>query len=249
MEMREHWDIDAGIKERYINACKRLIDDEAFKNFRQDEEYGMILEGRSDEIANIAIEYLRQYGGEAWAIENIDKFRDNDRVGSPRIMGNSLSPATWRYVNAVWQVKMLLGDFKPRRIIEIGGGYGGMCRALSVVYDFEEYTNIDLPEAQAIFNKYISHYPVKTNNVISGNYDLFIADSSLSECDKETQLKYIQIAKQCPYIYLVYNTIHKGREAYDAIMEELKDYNQRAIEWIWVDGKQQRYTFTLLLNK
>ena len=39
------------------------------------------------------------------------------------------------------------------KIVEVGGGYGGLCRVLSKVCEFDEYILIDLPEVSAFTEK------------------------------------------------------------------------------------------------
>ena len=45
------------------------------------------------------------------------------------------------------------------RIVEVGGGYGGLCKVLSTVCEFDEYILIDLPEVSALQRKYIDQFP------------------------------------------------------------------------------------------
>jgi len=233
--MKDNWDIDENIKDKYIKKCKLFVEkDEAFINFRQDYDYGKILEGNDRDIGAIALNEMTQHNGLNFIIENTPEFIKNDKIGNPQtyyleIIDQAIAAATLRYINTAWEIMHLLGEFKPKRILEIGGGYGGLCRILSVLYDFKEYTNKDLPEAEALFNKYISYFPEldgRINNKIKGKYDLFIADSSLSECDKPTQLSYIEMAKSCEYIYLTYNTTHKPKYLVlkDKILKELDSY-------------------------
>ena len=39
----------------------------------------------------------------------------------------------------------LLGEAPISRVVEVGDGYGGLCKTLSVVCDFDEYILVDLP--------------------------------------------------------------------------------------------------------
>jgi putative sugar O-methyltransferase len=53
----------------------------------------------------------------------------------------------------------LIGDAPISRVVEVGGGYGGLCKTLSVVCDFDEYILVDLPEAVAVQEKYLKNFP------------------------------------------------------------------------------------------
>lgn len=203
------------VQDSYRAKCKLFVeDDEAFKNFKRDPDYGKILEGNEQIVFDIAYRSLREHGGVDFLHEHYERFKENDSIGNPRLSADGLmSPSTMRYVNAAWEIKQLLGDFKPKTIFEIGGGYGGMCKTLSVVYDFDMYMNIDLPEAEYLWVKYLRNFKELMGRIfITYNkgieYDLFIADSSLAECDPETQLEYAAIAQDCKYVYIVYNTLH-----------------------------------------
>lgn len=212
MALKEDWNIDKNIKNNYIEKCKLFVsDEEAFKNFKRDKDYGKILEGNEEDVADIAYSYLIQHGGQNFILNKLKDFLKNDSIGNPQLWRNHISPATLRYVVSAYQISKLLGDFKPERILEIGGGYGGLCYILSVIYNFKEYTDKDLPEAEVLFNKYISNFGLldKVNNNIAGEYDLFIADSSLSECNHKAQIEYFEQALKAKHIFLVYNTFHK----------------------------------------
>ncbi len=217
------------VMEKYVEKCKLFVEnDEAFKEFKRDSDYGKILSADEPIVAKIAWDSLMFRQAEDFLNQNWQKFKENDLIGSPKfIKGLELSPSTLRYVNTVWEIKELLGDYQPQRILEIGGGYGGLCKSLSVIYNFEEYTNKDLPEAEKLFLKYLSNFPLKVNCEISGEYDLFIADSSLAECDEQTQLEYGQLAAQCKYIYIVYNTTHIAsmEEVFKKLMALFKDFD------------------------
>jgi len=214
------------VREEYIKAVQSFLnDDEKFKTFRAEPKFQTILEGNEDIVERIAFITLKKHGGMDFLIENIAKFKENDSIGSPRITESfGLSPATIRYVNSLWEIKLLLDGYEPKRILEIGGGYGGLCKIISTEYDFDKYTLIDLPDVEKLTDKYLSNFSEldgKIDHEVSGEYELFIADSSLAECDFETQLEYGRWASRCKYVYIVYNTFHI-KEFADRFNEFLK---------------------------
>lgn len=255
MALKDNWNIDEQIKNNYIEKCKLFVkDNKAFKNFKQDKDYGMILEGNQYEVGIIAEGYLTQRGGWNFLEKYLKQFKENDKIGNPRMDEWLVSPATLRYVNTVWEIRFLLGEHQPKRILEIGGGYGGLCKTLSVLYDFDEYTDKDLPEAEALFMKYTSKFKKlkgKTNTKITSKYDLFIADSSLSECDVATQLYYANLAKDCDYIFMTFNSFHlpSKKGAFDKIKEILKGFHTFKIPPIMTEKGLQDFSITFLARK
>lgn len=254
--MKNQWDVPNDKKDKYIKKCKLFVEsDDAFKDFRTDKDYGQILEGNEDVVAQVALAYIVQHGGSVFVDEHYDQFILNDSVGNPRVFDNGISPATLRYINSAYEITKLLGRNKPKRILEIGGGYGGLCRILSVVYNFEEYTNVDLPEAEALFNKYISYFPAlngKVNNIVRGKYDLFIADSSLSECSSAAQLKYFKMASKCDYVFIVYNTFHikdNERLLLKSFKEMFKNFTISKVPPITTQRGEESFANTYLLVK
>lgn len=216
------------VKDKYVSVCKEFMDDAKFKNFRRNPDYQIILEGNNLGMAVASMFSFEKTNGLEFLKENTKKFKRNDTVGNPKLIkGYKLSPSTLRYANVAWNIKNLLKDFKPKRIIEIGAGYGGLCRILSSLYDFDEYTIVDLPEAEKLTEKYLSYFPElkgKINFEVKGEYDLFIADASLAECNFQTQMDYANIANTCKFAYVLYNTLHI-REIYDNFNSFLNCFN------------------------
>lgn len=254
MALKEYWKIDEEIKDKYIQACLRFVqDEEAFRNFRRDPDYGKILEGNEKDVGDIALNYLTQLGGTQFLYTHLTEFLRNDTIGNPKLYDGPMSAATLRYIASAYQISRLLNGFKPKRILEIGGGYGGLCRILSVLYSFETYTDIDLPEAEALFDKYIGHFFRKgTNHTIEGKYDLFIADSSLSECNAEAQERYFYEASKCDYIFIVYNTFHKdgNHELFCRMRDSLlRNHKGDTVPGILTAAGMQSFTNTYLFKR
>ena len=249
------WLISQKNKDKFLKSCEFFVNnDEAFKNFRQGNNFGGVLEGNDENDWDVSGNYIVQHGGESFLNENLNKFLRNDSIGNPKTY-QGISIATMRYINSAYEISLLLKDYRPKRILEIGGGYGGLCRILSEIYNFEEYTDKDLPQVENLFKKYLSKFRElngRINTTISGTYDLFIADSSLSECDRKTQLFYGNLAIKCKYVYLVYNTVHiiGGRENFRDLFKLFKDYNIIRVPGIETsnDGIKS-FTNTFLMEK
>lgn len=211
---------------RYIEKCQLFAtNDSAFANFKRDKDYGKILEGGEEIVGNIALKSIKRLKGTDLLLKHLTAFKENDRYGNPVVHDypavGSIAPATLRYVNNLLEIKKLIGDFQPKKIVEVGGGYGGLAKTLDVLYDFDEYTLIDLPPVIELCKKYLNHFP-KLKNKMRYIYcddleaikkikdvDLFISDSAFAECDQATQTMYTDaVAKKAEFVYVTFNTLH-----------------------------------------
>jgi len=215
--------------DNYLAKCKLFVNHENyFKTFRQDSDYKKILEGGEYSAGMFHLNrILELYGldGLDFLIKNLEKFKENDIYGTPEIyeyniVGN-ICPCTLLYISHSFDIAYLLGYFQPKKIVEIGGGYGGLCKTLDVIYDFDEYILIDLPEAIELCKKYLNNFPelynktvfITTEEFYSNDKiydaDLFIAICSLAECGEDIQNMYVdRILMNSKFGFLMYNTLH-----------------------------------------
>lgn len=231
------------IMTRYISKCKLFSEnDDAFNSFRRDDDYKKILEGGEYIVGKFSLENIyNNYSEEIPLIKSkLEEFKENDIYGNPVILeydifGN-ICPCTIKYVHNALDIKSIVGNNSIKKVVEIGGGFGAMCKTLSVLYNFEEYIMIDLPDVISLAKKYLEHFPNISNKItyIScenfvnlpeiKDVDLFIADSSLAECDRETQGMYVdKILKNSKYGYIVYNTLHlqDSVTSYNIMLEKI----------------------------
>jgi putative sugar O-methyltransferase len=214
------------VMDKYITKCGDFVEnDELFANFKRDIDYTKILEGNEAQTAELALSSIKQKGGVQFALDNLERFRENEKIGNPVLLDvkgidKPIAPSTIRYINTTLDIMRMLNGKKIKKIVEVGGGYGGLCKTLSVALDFDEYIIIDVPNASRLAEKYLSHFPElkgrvrcvsceDMSSINNENIDLLIADSSIAECDLKTQLLYMEnFGKKTPFIYLVYNTLH-----------------------------------------
>ncbi|EFB41784.1 MULTISPECIES: putative sugar O-methyltransferase [Parachlamydia] len=175
-------------------------DDEVFQSFKREPVYRGVLEHVSYELG---IEYLKiiqeRYPD---LLLNWDKFSTNDLIGSPIVcyypeLGN-VSPSTLRYVKILGEIRSLFGDLSNKKIIEIGGGYGGQCKIISDQFAFNEYVIVDLPEPLQLTKKYLSNLGVNHVRLVppteiqEEECDLFISNYAFSECQRSMQAEYLE---------------------------------------------------------
>ena len=231
-------------KYNYILKCKLFAeDDKAFFNFRQDEDYKKILEGGERIVGRIHLDRIKKLYGLDILLENIDLFRENDIYGNPTILDyeevKKINPCTILYVSQALDIKKLLGDIVPKKIVEIGRGFGALCKTISVLYDFDEYILFDLPEVISLCKKYIKNFPElyeKVTFITSEEFedindikdvDVFIAAASLAECNKKTQDNYInKVLLNSKVGYIIYNTLHISEAVtnYESLIKKTKKY-------------------------
>lgn len=179
--------------EMALNAVK---DDAQFVSFKRNPFFNLLWENLSKEEGEMWLHLINeQY---PFLVDKLDRFAESDRIGSPRIYpfgeAGEFSPSTLRFVAIAGQLQSRIGDWSEKHIIQIGAGYGGLCKILHVISGCASYTIIDLPEQLALARKYLesfglNHVIYSTPDQISygKTYDLAISDMSFSEFNRAHQ--------------------------------------------------------------
>lgn len=230
------WNISVDESDNYINTCSKILEnDKIFANFKSSEEYNVILEHVDQNLGQQYYDHIQKFGGNIFE-QLFDNFIENDLVGNPKQFSYGdkiISPTTLRYIKNGLDLSSLCAGYVINKIVEVGGGYGGLCKTLSVLCDFDEYINIDLPEVVKLQEKYLNSFSNLKNKLkfipcnelreIS-NVDLFISNYSLSELTIDTQLNYYdKIIKNSKIIYITYNSITEERDNYNIFVSKLKN--------------------------
>jgi hypothetical protein len=218
----------------YLETCKNAAINEAvFQNFRSIEAYFNAVEcGQTGEFA----QYIRNHATQK-TLSLIPQFNFLDHFGNPTrnmIDGFGLfSGTTLRYVLFADHISRIF-DLPPNcKIAEIGAGFGGQAYVLSKLVSFSDYYIYDLPEVEELIKKMTSTLAVANISCLHvhaklpvDQVDLFISNYALSECDKATQIDYIQrVASKAKRGYMLYNdtNIHDHLKVGDFI-EQFKLY-------------------------
>lgn len=200
----------------YLDICiKAATMPYYFQNFRSLPEYTHVVE-----ITNgkpFADYLLDEISDEMW--KKINLFKKLESFGNPRtsyypFLGN-FSATTLRYIVIADEIKKLFTLPEQAKIVEIGAGFGGQCYILSQVQSCSKYYIYDLPEPSVLIEKMMGVLDVKNVVCLSPDaslpeekVDLFISNYSFSECDRETQIDYIEsVLKKADRGYLIYNQI------------------------------------------
>lgn len=215
------WLAPQDASEIYLEWCNKYIkDDEAFKNFKANQDYFRTFDVDPDHgsIYKQMVEEQFEFDREEYA-NLLELFKENDSFGNPKTYdydGHQFSPPTLRYIKDSFFIKSNIGNDPINRILEVGAGYGGLCKTLDVILDFNEYYFVDLEPAVKVQQKYLSQFkclsdkklvfiPTTVEDKVE-NIDLFISNYSLSECNFDIQMKYYdQYIAQSKYVHIIYN--------------------------------------------
>lgn len=194
---------------KYAEYASTVVDTSEFLYFKSDERYTYMLE-------HVNLLQGKQYLG---LIQRETKISDddirefaalNDSVGTPRrelFTVGVLSPSNLRYLfhaHLILTHMQGLGQLTPR-IVEVGGGYGGLCLAINFLCDRygvkpQSYTIVDLEAASKLQARYMREfslsYPIEFVTSDTYGKDIpytemyLISNYCFSEISKEHQKGY-----------------------------------------------------------
>ena len=184
----------------YPQFCRKAACHEnVFINFKQHPIYTNILEHLKYDQGKLYLKKILQQTPDF--VDYFEIFRENDRYGNPITYYYDdygvFSPTTLRYIKVASDLHLLFNDLSNMDIIEIGGGYGGLCKIIGDLSKYKSYTIVDLPEVLALVKKYLSRLGIKNVTLITlneipdeKNYDLVISNYAFTECVKSIQEVY-----------------------------------------------------------
>jgi hypothetical protein len=204
--------------ESYKKICKEASENEThFNNFKRNPEYNGILEHVSEFYGFLYLEEIEKKFPNY--LEYIEEFKKNDVFGNPIKYQypsvGEISPSTLRYIKVLSDLFTLFGSLDNKKIIEIGGGYGGQALVINKMFKVSEYTLIDLDEALDLSSKYlrannIDHNLLRIEDLEKSEYDfdLVISNYAYSEVNRTMQDTYYEkIIRRSKNGYFTYNFI------------------------------------------
>ena len=230
--MSDTWTLQDEAVDPYLQVCRLAAQSsEYFNTFKSHPAYRHVLEHVSEDegqkyLDEIEIDYM----------DKLDEVKQNDSLGGPVTydydkVGN-ISATTLRYIKNTSDIITKFGNSFDS-IVEIGGGYGGLCKVLSSFIKFEQYLLLDLEECNLLSRKYLSNFDLPTMSYrseeidqIDENFDLLISNYALSECDRETQMMYIEkFVKKSNKFYIMHNNFHadNGNMSYNEFIDIMAD--------------------------
>ena len=239
------WTLQDSAVTPYLQACAAAAQaSDFFKGFKSHPAYRHVLEHVSFEegqqyLDEIEIDYK----------DKLDEIKENDAYGTPITCSYAgigfISPTTLRYLKNTSDIVNKFGTSFDS-IVEIGGGYGGLCKVMSTFVEFDQYLLLDLEECNMLSRKYLSHFDLPTMSYqaeeiveVEDRFDLLISNYALSECNRETQMMYIEkFVKKSDKFYLMHNDFHAdngnmGHEEFIEVMSDTYDieyYGEHGVE-------------------
>ena len=239
------WTLQDSAVTPYLQACAAAAQGSDFFNgFKSHPAYRHVLEHVSFEegqqyLDEIDIDYK----------DKLDEIKENDAYGTPITCSYAgigfISPTTLRYLKNTSDIVNKFGTSFDS-IVEIGGGYGGLCKVMSTFVEFDQYLLLDLEECNMLSRKYLSHFNLPTMSYqaeeiveVEDRFDLLISNYALSECNRETQMMYIEkFVKKSDKFYLMHNDFHAdngnmGHEEFIEVMSDTYDieyYGEHGVE-------------------
>lgn len=236
-KMNDKWDVNQSMIDLYLEACSDFVEnDDKFNSFKQDSRYTPVLEHVSHEES---LTYLNEMKSrELLTQEILESVKENDEYGTPTTYEydglGTLSPSTIRYLKNSLDILDYFGsDISYDNIVEIGGGYGGLCKVFTSFVNFKKYTLFDLPEASRLSQKYLSKFEPLKNKVIFKDtdnvnqlrkVDLTISNYAFSECARQYQEEYYnKVIKSSSKFYIIYNSFTQNNIGPDEFLNIVSD--------------------------
>ena len=140
----------------------------------------------------------------------------NDAVGDPHTatIGSLPAPVSPTSLRYLYHASLILEQAGPgpHRMVEVGGGYGGLALALHFLAPIEEYHIVDIDEAIALQGMVLAHLPSVRVHSASTYGDavpdgcFLISNYCFSEIESEHRAEYQRrLLPRCPHGFLVWN--------------------------------------------
>ena len=251
--MNEDWScLGEECKDPYAEICTEAVEnDKTFKRFKQDSRYTAILEHVSPEQGKLYADGVLQYDIDS---ELIESFKENDSIGGSSLYNygepfGRVSPSTLRYMQNALDISYFFGEGDLNKIVEIGGGYGGLCKTINCLCEFGEYHIYDMEPASKLQEKYLSNFDI-SGKVIQHSepeeledIDLLISNYAYSELGENLQdLYYNNVIKNSKKVYMILN---KGQVSREVLLNRAKEHFVVTIEKVldfWPPNGHLYYT-------
>jgi hypothetical protein len=212
--------------DRYRAACARAAANDAdFARFRRDAAFLEIVEppsrardaGRPDSAIDGAEYAAAVRANEAYR-PLLDAFRRNDAIGDPVVEEfdglGAFNIYTLRYIKILGDLERLFGSLDGRRILEIGGGYGGQGAIIARRFAIAAYDILDLPEPGALARRFLAAAGVAPARCVADladlapHYDLMISNYALSELEDGLRTRYLaELPPRCAHGFMLWNRL------------------------------------------
>jgi len=198
------------IYDKWKIICNHIVDNN-LTDWKRHPDVTTMLEHLAINYAKIYLQNLLDDGVNPQIIQELCSL--NDQFGNANVQEfeNNIhsSPSSIRYVRHAIDICNLIKNknFKKVNIVEIGGGYGGLCLVLNALSKhlgivIDKYFIYDLPETQKLQRYYLnssSNVRWKPANsfasnfiTIDGEINILVSCYCLSEIDDNYKLEYLR---------------------------------------------------------
>jgi hypothetical protein len=207
-------------------------DDDRFMEFKKNPFFNLLWENLSFEEGQKYLDKIENHF--PFLKEKFEMFRTSDHIGSPRTYAfgkaGAFSPSTLRLIALSGEMQLKVGDWKGLHVVQIGAGYGELCKILYDISKFESYTLVDLPEQLSLAKKYLACFGVRNVTFLTpeqlskeARYDWAISDMSFSEFNRPHQLLFIdRIVSRSSCAFLLGRIFPKHYGVVPMNLDELK---------------------------
>ncbi len=179
----EDWNVPESLAREYEKECLTTPDD-----FRRGPLMRAVVENSPADSIDRILSPVRS--ATPWLLTGgwLDILQRNDRIGGPEIArtedGMELSPTTARYARHISQLFWLFGPVLDYHVVEVGGGYGGLCRLFTGLFPSCSYKLYDIPIGLTLQSRYLAGARARVryfSTIEPTDCDLFISVASLCE--------------------------------------------------------------------
>lgn len=234
----------------YLDICKRAAANPAvFSSFRRHKAIIRGIEGLSPARGLACIKKIPQdYLSRLKELDVYDALGNSKRHFYQGI-GN-YSPCTLRYVMVLANLKKRFGPLDNLRVVEIGGGFGGLCAVMSTLESKAHYTLIDLPCVLDLAKVFLDKLNIQNVSYIRhdqlqqvGQYDLLISNYAFSEIEAKYQLEYLEkVIKHVPRGFMTINFTGKLFGIKSLTRHEIKNFLEKAGHKVVIENELTQTT-------
>lgn len=218
----------------YSNYVKEICDSGNISEFKRHPKYTYMLEHVLKSQADEYMHYIKSQ-----TLITVDEVKEfcmiNDYIGNPNKFdfGFSASSTSIRYVFHAHLILTYLAKLNlPVDIIELGGGYGGLCLAIhhfakKYKISINSYGIVDLPDIGRLQNLYLSSInpalkvDIYSTFDVSGSNKFLISNYCFSEIADHLQKKYIEnLFPKVSHGFMAWNMIPVYNFGFDYKEEE-----------------------------
>jgi hypothetical protein len=204
----------------------KILESRDLSDFKQAPGIRYVYEHLSSDYGNAYLDWIEH--DTDLSSETIMAFcKENDRIGSPTKIETSIGHVSATSLRYLYHAHIILSHFRkfaePIHIVEIGGGYGGLCLAISYLcryykLDIQSYTIIDLDEAIQLQKLYLENHTIQfpVEFVLADTYGegiprkdmMLISNYCFSEISLDKQKNYVdKLFQKVAHGFMVWNFI------------------------------------------